>query len=150
MRAPIVAVTLSVVLAIAGPAGAAEPVGPKLPDRVRGLLLQEMNAILGASQTILDAIVRGDHERVADRARAIHDSFILKQEMTAADRRALKKAVPRDFIRRDRAFHELTGELAAAARERDGARERELFARMIDACTGCHARYAGDRFSGLE
>lgn len=127
-----------------------EPVGPKLPDRVRGLLLQEMNAILDASESILDALVRGQHDVVAERAQAIHDSFILEQEMTEADRKALKAAVPTSFVQRDRAFHELTGQLAEAARERDSARQRELFGEMVDACAACHARYAGDRFPGLR
>ena len=127
----------------------AEPVGPKLPDRVRGLLLQEMNAIQRASEEILDALVRGRDAVVAEKAQAIHDSFILKQEMTKADRKALMEAVPKDFVQRDRAFHEVTGELAAAGREGDGARQRELFGDMIDAYTGCHARYAHDRFPGL-
>ena len=128
----------------------AEPVGPQLPDRVRGLLLQEMNAILGASQRILDALVRGQHGVVAEQAQAIHDSFILEQKMTKADRQALLEAVPDSFVARDRAFHELTGELAAAARAEEAARERELFADMVEACTACHARHAGDRFPGLQ
>ena len=83
------------------------------------------------------------------KAQAIHDSFILKQEMTESDRKALMKAVPEEFVQRDRAFHELTGELAAAGREGDGARQRQLFGEMIEACTACHARYAHDRFPGL-
>lgn len=128
----------------------AEPIGPKLPDRVRGLLIQEMNAILEASKMILDGIVRGQHEQVADRARAIHDSFILEQEMTEADRRALMEAVPEAFVARDRAFHELTAELAEAARARDSDRQRVLFGEMLEACTACHARHAGNRFPGLE
>lgn len=128
----------------------AEPIGPKLPDRVRGLLIQEMNAVLEASKTIVDGIVRGQHERVADRAQAIHDSFILKQEMTEADREALMEAVPEAFVARDRAFHELTGELAEAARARDSQRQRVLFGEMLEACTACHARHAGNRFPGLE
>lgn len=128
----------------------AEPVGPKLPDRVRGLLIQEMNAIQRASEEILDALVRGRDEVVAEKAQGIHDSFILKQEMTESDREALMEAVPKEFVQRDRAFHELTGELATAGREGDGARQRELFGEMIDACTACHARYAHDRFPGLR
>ena len=129
---------------------ATEAVGPKLPDDVRSLLRQEMIAILGASQSILDALVRGQHERVAEKAQAIHDSFILQQEMTESDREALVEAVPKAFVQRDRAFHALTGKLAEAARERDAERERELFGRMIDACAECHARYAHDRFPGLR
>lgn len=87
---------------------------------------------------------------VAGKAEAIHDSFILKQKMTESDRKALKKAAPGEFVQRDRALHELTGELAAAGREGDGARQRKLFGEMIDACTVCHARYAHDRFPGLR
>lgn len=132
------------------PAERAEPVGPKLPDRVRGLLLQEMNAIQQASEEILDALVRGRDEVVAEKAQAMHDSFILKQEMTESDREALMEAVPKEFVQRDRAFHELTGELATAGREGDGERQRELFGEMVEACTACHARYAHDRFPGLR
>jgi hypothetical protein len=70
--------------------------------------------------------------------------------MTPADRKALREAVPRSFVQRDRAFHELTGKLATAAREGDATRQRELFGRMIDQCSACHARYAPDRFPGLR
>ena len=145
-----VALSLALVVVAAGTAAAEEPVGPKLPDRVRGLLLQEMNAILDASDRILDALVRGRHDVVAEQAQGIHDSFILKQEMTRADRQALMEAVPERFVERDRAFHELTGELAAAARADDPARQRQLFSDMVDACAACHAKYAGNRFPGLR
>lgn len=123
-----------------------EPVGPKLPPKVRGLLLQEMNAVLGATHEILDALVRGEDGIVAQKAQAIHDSFILQQEMTQADRQALKEAVPKAFIERDQAFHALTGQLAEAAREGDAASQQTLFADMVNACAACHSRYATNRF----
>lgn len=128
----------------------AEPVGPKLPPQVRSLLLKEMNAILGASHDILDALVRGRDDIVAKKAQAIHDSFIMKQEMTEADRKALLDAVPKAFVQRDRAFHELTGQLAEAAREGDDARQRRLFDRMVEQCAECHRHYASDRFAGFQ
>jgi hypothetical protein len=124
----------------------AQPVGPELPPRVRGLLREEMNAIEGATQEILDALIRGENELVARKAQAIHDSFILAQEMTPADRKALNQAVPKAFIERDRAFHELTGRLAEAGRAGDVERQRALFADMVAACAACHGRYATDRF----
>ena len=139
---------------LAGPAPALAdepaPVGPKLPPKVRGLLLQEMNAVLGATQEILDALVRGRDDVVAEKAQAIHDSFILKQEMTPADRQALKDAVPAAFVQRDRAFHELTGRLAEAARQGESDRQRALFSEMVEACAACHARYATNRFPGFS
>jgi len=57
-------------------------VGDKLPTNVRVLLIQEMQAVLTATQTILEGIVKGQHELVAEKAQGIHDSFILKQKMT--------------------------------------------------------------------
>lgn len=119
-----------------------EAVAERLPPQVRTLLRQEMNAILAASQNILDAIVRADDERVAEQAQAIHDSFIMKQSLTEDDRKALKNAVPADFLARDKAFHTLSASLAEAARQEDRDRQKALFSEMIDACTGCHSRYA--------
>ncbi|HSO06450.1 MAG TPA: cytochrome c [Pelomicrobium sp.] len=131
----------------APPSGSA--VGPALPPHVRGLLLQEMTAVLEATQAILGGLVRGQDEVVARNAQAIHDSFIMERQMTETDRKALVSAVPQAFLERDRAFHELSARLAAAARAGDKAGQQKLFADMVDACVGCHARHATDRFPGL-
>jgi len=125
-------------------------VGDKLPPNVRALLIQEMQAVLTATQAILEGIVKGQHDLVAEKAEGIHNSFILKQEMTPEDRKALMAAVPDAFVQRDRAFHKLGAELAAAARAGDQAQEQALFGQMLEACTGCHSRYAGGRFPGLK
>ena len=127
----------------------AAPVGPKLPEKLRELLLREMNAIEGAALSIQGALVRGEDARVAELAQQIHDSFILRQEMTEADRKALRAAVPMAFVERDKAFHALTGELAEAAREGDGERQRALFGEVVSACAACHALYATNRFPGF-
>lgn len=147
------ALALCVLVLQPGIAPAAEPsgtaVGSELPPRVRALLLEEMNSILDATGKILGALVRGQDSAVAEQARAIHDSFILKQEMTEADRKALKAAVPAAFVERDRAFHELTARLAEAARKGNGTLQEELFGEMVGACRECHAEHAQDRFPGL-
>lgn len=134
---------------LAAEAPSASAVGASLPPEVRALLIQEMNAILAASQDILDALVRGEDALVAERAQAIHDRFIMHEQMTAADREALHHAVPDAFLERDRAFHALSAQLAEAARAGDEDRQRRLFSEMIEACTGCHSRYASDRFPGF-
>lgn len=125
-------------------------VGAQLPPKVRGLLIQEMQAILGATQAIQAAIVQGDHETVASKAQAIHDSFIMDQQMTAVDKQALLAAVPDAFLERDKAFHELSAQLAQAGHDRDTTRELRQFSEMIDGCVGCHTRYATARFPGLQ
>lgn len=121
-------------------------VGSELPPKLRGLLIQEMNAILDASKVILDALIRGQDEVVAEKAQAIHDSFIMKQAMTADDRKALLAAVPKDFLKRDQAFHTLSSKLADAARKGDKEAQLQLYGDLIDACMECHARHAQDRF----
>ncbi|MFN2366964.1 MAG: cytochrome c [Desulfurivibrionaceae bacterium] len=148
-------VTLSFLLLLlpatpsAAPASSSEAVGSALPPRVKSLLLREMNAILAASKTILEALVQGNDQTVAKEARAIHDSFIMKREMTPEDKKALRAAVPDNFLSRDQAFHELSARLADAAREGDRAGQEKLFNKLVTACTKCHAKHALDRFPGL-
>lgn len=126
-----------------------EPVWPKLTPKLQELLRKEMLSINDASQDILAALVAGDDARVAELAQQIHDSFILRQSMTEQDKADLKAAVPEGFIRMDRRFHEISAELARAARAADRSRQHEQFSRMIEACSACHAKYATDRFPGF-
>lgn len=125
-------------------------VGDELPPHVRTLLIQEMQAVLTATQTVMEGIVKGQHEIVAEQAEGIHNSIILKQKMTPADREAFKAVVPDAFVQRDRAFHQLSADLAKAARAEDQVQERVLFGQMVEACAGCHSEYARGRFSGLK
>ncbi|WP_347331428.1 cytochrome c [Marinimicrobium locisalis] len=121
-------------------------VGADLPPKVRTLLLQEMTIILETTKDILEAMVRGQNEVVAKKAQAIHDSFIMKQEMTAADKKALKASVPNEFLERDQAFHQLAARLAEAARKEDNAAQNQLFSEMINACAECHSKHAMGQF----
>ena len=148
VRSAIVLVA-ALTLAFGAVAQEGEPVGTNLPDKLRDLLRREMLAIEEASHEIQSALVRGEDARVADLAQSIHDSFILKQEMTEADRKRLRASVPAAFVERDRAFHALTGELAAAGRAGDRMRQRRLFGEMVSACAACHERYATNRFPGF-
>lgn len=145
---PLFLVLVAAAMAGENPSGK-DNVGSNLPPRVRGLLIQEMNAILGATRNILDGLVRGQHAVVASNAQAIHDSFILEQQMTEKDRQALMRAVPERFIERDRAFHQLSASLAEAARNGNSARQRALFADMVEACAACHTHHARQRFPGF-
>lgn len=140
-------------IAIAGIATAQDAapvnVADKLPPNVRALLIQEMQAVLTATQSILEGIVKGQHDLVAEKAEGIHNSFILKQKMTSEDRKSLKAAVPEAFLQLDRIFHNLSADLAKVARAGDQVQEQILFGQMVETCTEYHSRYAGRRFSGL-
>jgi len=126
---------LDVIAALAAGGGVAapqfEPVFPKLTSRLQDLLRREMVSVEAASRDILSALVAGRDERVADLAQQIRDSFILRQEMTAADRQDLMAVVPEDFVRMDRRFHELSAGLAEAAEAGDRQLQHERFARML-------------------
>ena len=152
IRGTVLALAMGLVFATGSAAIAqqATPVSPDLTPKLRELLRKEMLSIENASQQILSALIAGEDARVAELAQKIHDSFILQQSMTPEDRKDLMAAVPKDFVTRDRAFHELSSTLAEAGRSGDRRRQHEEFARMIDACTACHTLYATDRFPKLE
>ena len=125
-------------------------VGAELPPKLRTLLIQEMQAIDKASQQIHAAIVQGQHEIVARQAQAIHDSFIMEQQMTPEDEAALLAAVPKAFLTSDEALHELSAKLAEAGRARDSASQMQIFSEMTKGCVACHSEYAPARFPGLD
>jgi len=124
-------------------------VGSHLPPKFRVLIIQEMLAVLDASKQILEALVRGQDDVVARNAQGIHDSFVLEQDMTEADSKALHDALPHAFVERDQEFHALSEQLAEAAREGDQPRQREVFTEMLNACVACHTAHATDRFPDL-
>ena len=149
LRAIAVAVMLGIVTA-ASVAGAAEPVGPDLTEKLRGLLVKEMVEIEAAMQETYGAIVQGRHDEVARHGQAIHDSFILEQSLTQQDRRDLKEAVPAEFLQLDAQLHQLSASLAEAGREQNTPQQAEVFHHMTQACVACHSRYVTDRFEGLK
>jgi len=128
------------------PEQSAEPVSPKLTPKIRELLRKEMVSINDASQEIFTALIAGDDEQVALLAQQIHDSFILKQSMTAEDKMHLITVASKGFVEMDKEFHEISAELSKAARAGNRPLQQQHFSRMIEACSACHAQYATDRF----
>jgi len=142
------AIAMATLLFTTGSA-AGEAVGPKLTPKLKGLLVEEMRAVLAAQQTILEAISQGNHAVVAEQAQKIHDSFILKQSLTPQDRKDLKAAVPPGFVETDQEFHRAAADLAAAAKRGESEPQLDHFDKMNRFCVTCHGRYAADRFPDL-
>lgn len=128
----------------------AEPVTPKLTDKLSQLLQEEMRSVQAAMTTIHSAIVMGQHEDVAEQAQQIHDSFILAQSMTDQDRKDLMSAVPEDFVKLDQEFHELAASLAEAGRSENTEEQHKLFGEMTRNCIQCHSTYVSDRFPNVQ
>lgn len=137
-------------VAAAGDVIAAEPVGPQLTEKLRGLLVKEMVEIEAAMQETYSAIIQGRHDEVARNGQAIHDSFILEQSLTQQDRRDLKDAVPAEFLQLDARLHQLSASLAEAGRQQNTPQQVDLFNQMTQSCVACHSRYVTDRFEGLK
>ncbi|KXS53925.1 MAG: hypothetical protein AWU57_1696 [Marinobacter sp. T13-3] len=129
---------------------AAEPVTPKLTDKLRGLLQEEMRSVQGAMTSIHSAMVMGKHQDVATHAQQIHDSFILQQSLTEQDRKDLMAAVPKGFVKLDKQFHKLAASLAKAGREQNTAEQRSLFNEMTGNCIQCHGQYVSNRFPDVK
>lgn len=128
---------------------AADPVTPKLTDKLSQLLKQEMRSIQSAMASIHVSIVTGEHEQVATNAQQIHDSFIMKQSLTEQDKKDLMSAVPKGFVELDQNFHRLAAGLANAAKQKDTEKQYELYNEMTGSCIACHSQYVSDRFDGL-
>lgn len=137
-------------LAVSLTATAAEPVTPKLTDKLDRLLREEMRSIQTAMGQIHSAIVMGQHDKVAKQAQGIHDSFILQQSLTEQDRKDLMSAVPKGFIKLDKEFHQLAASLAEAGRNDDTEKQHKLFGKMTGNCIQCHSTYVSDRFPDVK
>lgn len=137
-------------LAFLAPPVPAQDVTADLPPELRELLQKEMVQVDAAMKAIHGAIIRGDHETVEEQGQAIHDSFILKQSMTPEKRKALKAAVPGEFLKLDQEFHELAARLSGSGSKQDTADQLKIFGEMSQACVACHSRHVSERFGGLN
>lgn len=150
----LVAASLALSAAVAAPGEdgvhahetASQPLTAKLTPKLRHLLIEEMKLIDRATGEILKGLVNGDHAAVAQHARQIHESFILKRELTAQDERDLAGAAPPAFLQLDGEFHSTARKLVVAAEQKDYELQRFYFGRMVESCQTCHSRYVTDRF----
>jgi cytochrome c556 len=113
------------------------------------LLREEMRGIAAGVQAIAPAVAAGDWDTVHDTAGTIRASYILQRSLTPARAAELERALPAEFKRLDAAFHRRAEHLAGAAAQRDADLVVHHFARLLEACTVCHGRYAAARFPGL-
>ena len=122
----------------------------ELPARYQTVLRAEMLEIEGAMQELLGRLARGEAESGARLARRIEQSFVLRRELSAEERRELQDLLPEEFLDLDRSFHREAGNLAGALERRDLQAASESYAAMSRACVDCHSRFAAERFPGFR
>lgn len=130
------------------PEGPPNPLG--LPDDLSAALRREMLALEPAMGELSSHLARGSRDEAAATAMRIHDSFILKQELSEEQLHTLVSSLPEGFVHRDRAFHQGAAKLAHAAEAGEMAEAARLYGEMATACVACHAEHASSRFPGLE
>lgn len=122
----------------------------ELPPRFLAILRQEMNQLSGGMGAMLSYMVRGQGQEAAEVAMSIHNSFILKQELTEEELKELVSLLPEGFIQLDRGFHQLADEMAAALKNEELEKSGRIYGQMVDACLNCHAQFATERFPAFK
>ena len=144
-----IGIAIAVAMMVSTMAFSADPVGPKLTPRLKGLIVDEMQHIAKAMADLSTAIATGDHHATMSLSTAVRDSFILKKSLTDHDKKDLMSAVPPEFIALDRRFHFLAGKLVHAAEGKDSELQSIYYAKMLESCVMCHTQFASNRFPGL-
>lgn len=119
----------------------------ELSPEVRGLLIQEMQAVKKGMDDILFGIVSNDYANIATVATTIHNSFILKRELTKEQRKELQTKLPKEFFIQDQAFHKRAQDLANAAEFGDKKESLKIYTSLINQCVQCHETFATHRFN---
>ncbi len=123
--------------------------GLKLSQPVLELLREEMREVTVGVQGIAPAIATGDWAFVESTSLKIRKSYIMEKKLTAAQSEELEGALPDQFKRMDAEFHARAEKLGAAAASHDAELAIYHYARMLEGCTQCHARFTPARFPGF-
>ena len=122
----------------------------KLSPKLRAALLAEMAGLKAGVAELSVSLASGEWEKTAQRATRIRDSYIMKQKLSRAELEQLEHSLPADFIVMDERFHRHAEGLAQAAHRQDHELAVFYFAKMLEGCGGCHARYAAHTFPGYR
>jgi cytochrome c556 len=144
----IILLAMSVLFANAADHGGHSQVDLSAP--VKKLIIKEMRLIQKGMLAINKAAVRGDWKEIEKTAMQIKNSYILKQKLTAAQKKELGHKLPADFKEKDQKLHEYAGMLAHVAEEKKLELVSFYTYKMTESCMACHAKYAPQRFTGFK
>ena len=126
-----------------------QPAQLQLDTDIQQLLQQEMQAIQTGMMSLIPVIASGDWDKVAEIGKKLEGSYLLKQQLTTAQRHALHKSLPAEFIKLDQAFHRSAGMLAHAAEIKNADVVNFYFYKLNTACVECHTEFATEKFPAL-
>jgi len=117
-----------------------------IPEDIKPILKKEMLAVEKGMQALVSSIAKGEFEKTAMIGKQIQASYLLKQSLTAEQKKHLHHSLPEQFIKLDHAFHQYAGMLAHAAEMKNTEVINFYFYKMNDSCVQCHSQYALERF----
>ena len=120
-----------------------------LAPELRELLGKEMRAVQRGMMGLTPAIAKGEWHLISEIGVKIHDSYVMKQELSKGQKEKLHRELPAPFIEMDQAFHQTAGMMADAAEARNMSLVNFYFYKLNEGCVSCHAKYATKRFPGL-
>lgn len=129
--------------------GPAQDKALQLPDDIRALLNQEMQAIRKGMESLVFDVASGNWGGIQRTGDNIRSSYIMAQRLSEHQRHQLHDALPPGFQEIDRRFHHYAGMLSHVAQERDIELVHFYVYKMNEACGSCHTRYAPHKFPGL-
>lgn len=120
-----------------------------LSPGLRTLFSEEMRLLQSGMTQILALYVSGGWADIARIAGKMEDSYVLKQNLSAAQMDELHGSLPAEFIELDQQFHYLAGMLEHAAKVEKAELVGFYYSEMSQACVACHTRFATQRFPAL-
>lgn len=129
--------------------------GPKrksvenLSPALRALLKQEMQALQTGMVSAVPALVSGNLAEVAEIARKMEKSYILRQSITREQMHELHSSLPAPFLKQDAAFHYYAGMLAHVADRKKLELVNFYFSKLTESCVNCHSEHAMHKFPGF-
>ncbi|OQK15330.1 hypothetical protein AU255_17820 [Methyloprofundus sedimenti] len=121
----------------------------QLDAEIHQLLQLEMQSIQTGMMSLVPAIASGDWDKIAETGKNIEESYLLKQQLTTAQRHVLHKSFPAEFIKQDLTFHRSAGMLAHAAEMKNAEIVNFYFYKLNTACVECHTEFAAKKFPML-
>ena len=121
-----------------------------LSPELRALLKQEMQALQTGMVSAFPALVSGNLAEVAEIARKMEKSYILRQSITREQMHELHSSLPPSFLKQDGAFHYYAGMLAHVADNKKLELVNFYFSKLTESCVTCHSEHASHKFPGFS
>jgi len=105
-----------------------------------------MLAFQNGMMSITPAYAAGNWSEIESIAHKMKNSYILKQQLSDEQVRALHTSLSESFIKQDQQFHYFAGMLEHAAKNKKTELVGFYFSKLSESCVSCHTQHATHKF----